>query len=68
MAIPLQLPPGSVVLSNRFGDGPFHDCERFVGVVLPQGIEIEAVPNAASAAAQALAKDSQSLDTSDTLS
>jgi hypothetical protein len=37
---PLQLPPGSIVLRNRFGDGPFEDCERFVRVVLPQGIEI----------------------------
>jgi hypothetical protein len=44
--LPLQLPEGSVVLSNRFGDGPFHDCERFVRVVLPQGIEIEGVYNA----------------------
>jgi hypothetical protein len=33
-------------LSNRFGDGPFHDCERFVRVRLSQGIEIEGVYNA----------------------
>jgi hypothetical protein len=46
MPLPLQLPEGSVVLSNLFGDGPFHDCERFVRVVLPQGIEIEGVYSA----------------------
>jgi hypothetical protein len=45
MPLPLQLPNGSVVLSNRFGDGPFADCERFVRVVLPKGIEIEGVYN-----------------------
>jgi hypothetical protein len=46
MPLPLQLPEGSVVLSNRFGDGPFEDCARFVRVALPQGIEIEGVYNA----------------------
>src|SRR5262245_45261767 len=46
MPLPLELPEGSVVLSNRFGDGLFQDCERFVCVVLPQGIEIEGVYNA----------------------
>jgi hypothetical protein len=30
MSIPLQLPDGTVVLSNRFGNGPFDDCQPFV--------------------------------------
>lgn len=47
MPLPIQLPDGSVVLSNRFGDGPFEDCQRFVDVVLPQGVEIEGVYSAA---------------------
>jgi hypothetical protein len=34
---------GIVVLSNRFGHGPFKDFQPFVRVVLPQGIEIEGV-------------------------
>jgi hypothetical protein len=36
----LQLPEGSVVLSNRFGHGLFNDCPRFVRVQLPQGVAI----------------------------
>ena len=47
MPQPLQLPEGSIVVSNRFGDGPFEDCQRFVCVQLPQGVEIEGVSNAA---------------------
>ena len=47
MPEPLQLPDGTVVLSNRFGDGPFKDCQPFVRVVLPQGVEIEGVYKAA---------------------
>jgi hypothetical protein len=46
MPLPLQLLQGSIVLSNRFGHGPFEDCQRFVRVVLPQGVEIEGVYNA----------------------
>ena len=46
MPQPVQLPDGSIVLSNRFGDGPFEDCQRFVRVRLPQGVEIEGVFNA----------------------
>jgi hypothetical protein len=46
MPLPLQLPSGSVVLSNRFGEGPFADCECFVRVLLPQGVEVEGVYNA----------------------
>jgi hypothetical protein len=41
MALPIQVPEGTVVLSNRFGDGPFEDCQQFVQVKLPQGVEIE---------------------------
>jgi hypothetical protein len=48
MAEPLQLPDGTVVLSNRFGHGPFKDFQPFVRVVLPQGIEIEGVYEAVS--------------------
>jgi hypothetical protein len=47
MPLPLQLPPGSIVLNNRFGDGPFEDRQRFVDLVLPQGVELEGVYNAA---------------------
>jgi hypothetical protein len=47
MPEPLQLPDGTVVLSNRFGHGPFKDFQRFVRVVLPQGVEIEGVYEAA---------------------
>jgi hypothetical protein len=47
MPEPLPLPDGSVVLSNRFGHGPFKDFQRFVRVVLPQGVEIEGVYKAA---------------------
>ena len=47
MARPLQLPDGTVVLSNRFGCGPFKDFQPFVRVVLPQGVEIEGVYEAA---------------------
>jgi hypothetical protein len=43
MPQPLQLPDGTVLLSNRFGHGPFEDFQRFVRVVVPQGIEIEGV-------------------------
>jgi hypothetical protein len=43
MPLPLQLPDGTVVLSNRFGHGPFADCQPFVRVQLPQGVEIEGV-------------------------
>ena len=43
----LQLPDGTVVLSNRFGHGLFDDCQSFVCVQLPQGVEIEGVYNAA---------------------
>jgi hypothetical protein len=39
----LQLPDGTKVFSNRFGNGPFQNCERFVNVVLPQGVEIEGI-------------------------
>ena len=46
MPQPLQLPEGSIVFSNRFGDGPFEDCQRFVCVQLPQGVEIEGIFNA----------------------
>jgi hypothetical protein len=42
----LQLPDGTVVLSNRFGCGPFDDCQSYVRVQLPQGVEIEDVYNA----------------------
>jgi hypothetical protein len=48
MPEPLQLPDGTVVLSNRFGHGPFKDFQPFVRVLLPQGIEIEGVYEAAS--------------------
>jgi hypothetical protein len=47
MPLPIQLPEGSIVLSNRFGDGPFEDCQHFVRVVLPQGVEIDGIYNAA---------------------
>jgi hypothetical protein len=30
MPEPLQLPDGTVVLSNRFGHGPFKDFQPFV--------------------------------------
>jgi hypothetical protein len=43
MPEPLQLPDGSVVLSNRFGHGPFKDFQPYVRVVLPQSVEIEGV-------------------------
>jgi hypothetical protein len=46
----LQLPDETVVLSNRFGCGPFDDCQPFVRVQLPQGVEIEGVYNAARGA------------------
>ena len=46
MPLPIQVPDGTVVLSNRFGDGPFADCQQFIQVVLPQGVEIEGVYNA----------------------
>ena len=45
----LQLPEGTTVLSNRFGSGPFENYERFVRVLLPQGVEIEGVYTAAKA-------------------
>src|SRR5688572_18619115 len=48
MADVLQLPDGTVVLSNRFGHGPFKDFQPFVRVILPQGVEIEGVYEAAS--------------------
>jgi hypothetical protein len=35
------------VLSNRFGHGPFKDFQRFVRVLLPQGVEIEGIYEAA---------------------
>jgi hypothetical protein len=45
MPLPLQLPEGSVVLSHRFGDGPFR-----LRTIRPRraaaGIEIEGVYNA----------------------
>jgi len=47
MAQTLQLPDGSIVLSNRFGDGPFEDGQPFVRVRLPQDVEVEGVYNAA---------------------
>ena len=47
MPEPLQLPDGTVVLSNRFGHGPSDD-QSFVRVVLPQGEEIEGVYEAAT--------------------
>jgi hypothetical protein len=47
MPLPIQVPHGTVVLSNRFGDGPFEDCQQFIQVVLPHGVEIEGVYNAA---------------------
>jgi hypothetical protein len=47
MPLPLQLPDGSIVLSNRFGDGPFEDGQCFVCVRLPQDVEVEGVYNAA---------------------
>lgn len=50
MPEPLQLPDGTVVLSNRFGHGPFFDCQSYVRVVLPQGVEIEGIYNAARGA------------------
>ena len=34
-------------LSNRFGDGPYAECQQFIQVVLPQGVEIEGTYNAA---------------------
>ena len=46
MPLPIQVPDGTVVLSNRFGDGPFEDCQQFIHVRLPQSIEIEGVYNA----------------------
>lgn len=46
----LQLPDGTVVLSNRLGPGPFDDCQPFVRVQFPQGAEIEDVYNAARGA------------------
>ena len=48
MPEPLQLPDGTAVLSNRFGHGPFKDFQPFVRVILPQGVEIEGVYEAAS--------------------
>jgi hypothetical protein len=50
MPLPIQVPDGTVVLSNRFGDGPFEDCQQFTQVRLPQGIEIEGIYNAAHGA------------------
>jgi hypothetical protein len=47
MPLPIQVPDGTVVLSNRFGDGPFGDCQQFIQVLLPKGVEIEGVYNAA---------------------
>lgn len=47
MPQPLQLPGGSIVLSNRFGDGPFEHGQQFVRVILPQAVELEGVYNAA---------------------
>ena len=49
MPLPIQILDGTVVLSNRFGDGPFEDCQQFIQVRLPQGVEIEGIYNAASA-------------------
>jgi hypothetical protein len=46
-----QLPDGTVALSNRFGCGPFDDCQPYVRVQLPQAVEIEGVYNAARGAA-----------------
>jgi hypothetical protein len=40
MPLPIQLPDGSVVLSNRFGHGPFDDCQPFVRIVLPPGVRL----------------------------
>lgn len=42
-----ELPDGTVVLSNRFGHGPFKDFQRYVLVVPPQGVEIEGIYEAA---------------------
>lgn len=50
MPLPIQVPDGTAVLCNRFGDGPFEDCQRFIQVVLPQGVEIEGIYNAARGA------------------
>jgi hypothetical protein len=47
MPLPIQVPYGTVVLSNRFGDGPFEDCQQFIHVRLPQGVEIEGIYSAA---------------------
>ena len=48
MPLLLQLPDGTVVLSYRFGHGPFEDFQPYVRVVLPQGVEIEGIYEAAS--------------------
>jgi hypothetical protein len=48
MPEPLQPPDGTVVLSNRFGHGPFKDLQPFLRVIVPQGVEIEGVYEAAS--------------------
>ena len=48
MPEPLQLPDGTVVLTNRFGHGPFKDFQPFVRVILPQDVEIEGFYEAAS--------------------
>ena len=42
-----QLPDGTVVLSNRFGHARFADCQRLVRVVMPHGVAIEGIDNAA---------------------
>jgi hypothetical protein len=48
MPEPLQLSDGTVVLSNRFGHGPFKDFQSFVRVILAQSVEIENVYEALS--------------------
>jgi hypothetical protein len=53
MPLPIQVPDGTVVLSNRFGDGPFDDCPQFIQVVLPQGVETEGVYNECGAGSAA---------------
>jgi hypothetical protein len=50
MPLPIQVPDSTVVLCNRFGDGPFEDCQQFIQVLLPQGVQIEGVYNAARGA------------------
>jgi hypothetical protein len=43
MPKPLQLPDGSVVVSNRFGNGPFDDFQHFVRVIFPQCVAFPAI-------------------------